>query len=46
VKTPPLAVQTMDEKTYTEDLPPSKGSPRNLMTQQELEDAFLSPFSK
>lgn len=41
VKTPPLTVKTTDGKTYTEDLLPSKGSPQNPMTQQELEDKFM-----
>lgn len=40
VKTPPLTVKTTDGKTCTEDLLPSKGSPQDLMTQQELEDKF------
>jgi len=31
----------MDGETYTEDLLPSKGSPQNPMTQQELEDKFM-----
>jgi hypothetical protein len=41
VKTLPLTVKTTDGKTYTEDLLPSKGSPQNPMTQQELEDKFM-----
>jgi 2-methylcitrate dehydratase PrpD len=42
VKSPPLTVKTTDGKTYSEDLRPSKGSPQNPMTDQELEDKFMS----
>jgi 2-methylcitrate dehydratase PrpD len=41
VKTPPLVVKTTDGKTYTEELLPSKGSPQNPMTQEELENKFM-----
>jgi hypothetical protein len=41
VKTPPLTVMTTDGNTYTEDLLPSKGSPQNPLTQQELGDKFM-----
>jgi 2-methylcitrate dehydratase PrpD len=41
VKTPPLTVKTRDGKTYTEELVPSKGSPQNPMTYEELEDKFM-----
>jgi 2-methylcitrate dehydratase PrpD len=41
VKSPPLTVKTTDGKAYTEDFLPSKGSPQNPMTRQELEDKFM-----
>jgi 2-methylcitrate dehydratase PrpD len=37
-----LSVKTTDEKTYAERLLPSKGSPKNPMTYEELEHKFMS----
>lgn len=42
VKSPPLTVKTTDGKSYAEDLRPSKGSPQNPMTDEELEKKFMS----
>ena len=36
-----LTVKTADGKTYVEDLLPSKGSPQNPMTYEELEKKFM-----
>jgi len=36
-----LTVKTKDGHTYVEDLLPSKGSPQNPMTYEELEDKFM-----
>jgi 2-methylcitrate dehydratase PrpD len=38
---PVLTVKTRDGSTYVEDLLPSKGSPQNPMTYEELEDKFI-----
>jgi 2-methylcitrate dehydratase len=37
----PLTVKTTDGKTYSEELKPSKGSPRNPVSHDELEDKFI-----
>lgn len=41
VKSPPLTVKTTDGKTYSEGLRPSKGSPQNPMTHEEIENKFM-----
>ena len=41
IKSPPLTVKTAGGKTYAEDLRPSKGSPQNPMSHEELEDKFM-----
>lgn len=41
-----LTVKTSSGKTYSEQLLPSKGSPENPMTHQELEDKFMSLATK
>jgi 2-methylcitrate dehydratase PrpD len=38
---PKLTVKTKDGNTYVEDLSPSKGSPQNPMTYEELENKFM-----
>jgi 2-methylcitrate dehydratase PrpD len=38
---PVLTVKTNDGKTYVEELLPSKGSPQNPMTYEELENKFM-----
>lgn len=40
-KAPPLIVRTKDGKTYGEQLLPSKGSPQNPMTYDQLENKFM-----
>lgn len=37
-----LTVKTNDGKTYEERLQPSKGSPQNRMTYEELEHKFMT----
>jgi 2-methylcitrate dehydratase len=38
---PKLTVKTKDGHTYVEDLLPSKGSPQNPMTYEDLKDKFM-----